>query len=168
MLEFLTLPICCAQWVKLHSEGVILVFMHLCFLEIFKITSSLNKDLMNIKVCCHCFLNPVKEMQVDLWRWKHKGYSSMKIGMPKGQENWLPKEFIFASINENMLDCSSFRNDLNRCLLCQRVVSLHLDLADLAWSLVFMAHLCHSYQIPEIVTPSLLVQRRAWNLIWLL
>ena len=88
----------------------------------------------------------------------------MKIGMPKGQENWLPKEFIFASINENKI-ASLSEMILNRCVLCHRVVSLHLDLADLAWPLVFMAHLCHSYQIPEIVTPSLLVQRRAWNLI---
>ena len=48
-LNFWLYP-CCAQWVKLHSEGVILVFMHLCFHEIFKITSSLNiyEHLMNI------------------------------------------------------------------------------------------------------------------------
>ena len=81
-LNFWLYP-CCAQWVKLHSEGVILVFMHLCFHEIFKITSSLNiyEHLMNIYVCCHCFLNPVKEMQVGLWCKKHKGYLSMKIRM---------------------------------------------------------------------------------------
>ena len=38
---------------------------------------------------------------------------------------------------------------LTYCKLCHRVVSLHLDLADLAWALVLKAHLCHSYQIPK-------------------
>ena len=91
-------------------------------------------------------------------------YQTPKIVSPKGQENWLPKEFIFSSINGNKI-ASPSEMILNRYVLCHRVVSLHLDLADLACPLVFMAHLCHSYQIPEIVTPSLLVQRRAWNLI---
>ena len=91
-------------------------------------------------------------------------YQIPKIVTPKEQENCLPKGPIFASITENKI-ASPPEMILNRCVLCHRIVSLHLDLADLAWPLVFMAHLCHSYQIPEIVTPSLLVQRRAWNLI---
>ena len=77
----------------------------------------------------------------------------------KGQENLLPKAPIIASINENKITSPSEMIS-NRCLLCHRVVSLHLDLADLAWPLVFMAHLCHSYQIPEIVTPSLSSEAR--------
>ena len=81
--------------------------------------------------------------------------SDPKIVAPKGQESWLPKEFIFASINENNI-ASPSEMILTHCKLCHRVVSLHLDLADLAWPLVFMAHLCHSYQITEIVTPSLI------------
>ena len=81
--------------------------------------------------------------------------SDPKIVSPKGQESWLPKEFIFASTNENKI-ASPSEMILTHCKLCHRVVSLHLDLADLAWALVFMAHLCHSYQITEIVTPSLI------------
>ena len=34
-LNFWLYP-CCAQWVELHSEGVILIFMHLYFHEIYK------------------------------------------------------------------------------------------------------------------------------------
>ena len=82
-------------------------------------------------------------------------YQIPKFVTPKRQENWPPVVAIFASINENKI-ASPSEMILTHCKLCHRVVSLHLDLADLAWALVFMAHLCHSYQITEIVTPSLI------------